>query len=248
MSTTRAGIAAAFPDDRFEVPSSSRGFPLWVVFLVSLTWPSALGRAAAQEDDPGDLGSPYLGQDPPGITPQTFAPGLISKPESLTGGITFSAEADVLVYKLVPGAGRGTEQMWYCADREGQWTAPARMPMDGEYRNWDFQFARTGRRLYFTSNRPAVFAGELSPYSHIWQTDFTVDGWTEPVLVPPPVNEVDSFSGFPSLTRDGTLYFHSERPDTEGRIDIYRARLIGGQYREVENVGPQINTLRFWRM
>lgn len=214
----------------------------WWVLLLSVLTLLVPDNSTVLADVSSAQTGPYSGHKPPGITPQVFAPGLISTPESLTGGITFSADGDVLVFKKVMYGDGIDQQMWYSLKQSERWTAPVRMPMDGEYQNWDFQFARTGRRLYFTSRRPAVFEGETSRFSHIWQTDHTPEGWTEPALVSAPVNEPDSYSGHPSLTREGTLYFHSERPDSEGKIDIYRARLVDGQYREVENLGPQINT------
>ncbi len=204
--------------------------------------PRSDAHPAAQADEFSALSGPYLGQQPPGDLPEAFAPGLIATADDFTGGITFSADADVLVYKLyVPGAA-DIEQIWFSAKAAGHWSEPARAPFDGEFDDWDFQFSRTGRRLFFTSRRPAVFDGQTSRYSHIWQVDHTSSGWTEPVLVPAPVNELNTYSGYPSATTDGTLYFHSERPDSEGKIDIYRARLVDGRYGEIEHLGGPINT------
>jgi len=210
--------------------------------ILATFWLTSSAISAAPAGDFSAQSGPYLGEQPPGDTPQIFAPGLISTPGSFTGGITFSADGQVLVYKVaVPGDSLG-QQMWYSLQTAGQWTEPVRMPFDGEFENWDFQFSRKGCSLYFTSRRPAVFDGKTSHYSHIWQTEYGEDGWTEPVLVPSPVNELGTYSGYPSLTRDGTVYFHSERPDSKGKIDIYRARLVDGRYSEAENLGGPVNT------
>ncbi len=185
---------------------------------------------------------PYLGQLAPGNTPRLFAPGLISKPNSLAGGVTFSSDGLVLVYKLeVPGDDAWDEQIWFSSEQDERWTEPSRVPFDGQFHDWDFQFSRAGRSLHFTSKRPAKFQGNESKYSHIWKSEFIKSGWTEPTLVAEPVNQFDNYSGYPSFTTDGTVYFHSQRPDGHGGTDIYRARSIDGKYAEAENLGEVIN-------
>ncbi len=56
-----------------------------------------------------------------------------------------------------------------------------------------------------------------------------------------PVNTEDHDS-YPSLTRDGTIYFFSRRPGGLGESDIYRSRLVNGKYLKAENLGTVINT------
>jgi hypothetical protein len=212
---------------------------LWFVLMLTCSF--------AEAEEFSNLSGPYLGQQSPGDTPVMFAPGLISKPDTFTGGVTFSSDGLLLVFKLeVPvnqiSGNSWDEQMWFNAEQFGRWTEPARLTVDGGFDDWDFQFSRSGHSLYFTSRRPAVINGKQSKYSHIWQTDFTNEGWTKPRLVPVPVNQVDTYSGYPSFTNDGTVYFHSERLNGRGGTDIYRARLNNGHYENIENLGSMINT------
>jgi hypothetical protein len=46
----------------------------------------------------------------------------------------------------------------------------------------------------------------------------------------------------PAVTADGTLYFSSNRPGGKGAVDIYRAKLVNGDYTAAENVGDAIDT------
>ncbi len=188
------------------------------------------------------LTGPYLGQELPGNTPEIFAPGLISRSDSLAGGVAFSGDGLLLAYKLEVPAETWDEQIWFSFEQAGRWTEPSRIPFDGQFHDWDFQFSRAERSLHFTSKRPARFQGNESKYSHIWKSEFIKGGWTEPTLVAEPVNQLDNYSGHPSFTTDGTVYFHSQRPDGLGGTDIYRARLINGKYAEAENLGEVINT------
>lgn len=73
----------------------------------------------------------------------------------------------------------------------------------------------------------------------IWYAERRGNGFAEPVHVDAPVSTPhDDF--YPSLTRDGTLYYSVW--DGQRRTgDIFRARPVNGAY-EVENVGAPINT------
>jgi Tol biopolymer transport system component len=44
------------------------------------------------------------------------------------------------------------------------------------------------------------------------------------------------------MTKDGTIYFGSDRAGGKGRTDIYRSRFVNGKYVEAENLGDAINT------
>ena len=67
------------------------------------------------------------------------------------------------------------------------------------------------------------------------------DGWGPPEHLPWPVN-TEGYDNYPSVAANGTLYFGSSRAGGKGRVDLYRAKLIGGKYTTVENLGDAINT------
>jgi len=75
-----------------------------------------------------------------------------------------------------------------------------------------------GLEIFFTSNRPGgVGSGDL------WVSTraTTLDPWSTPVNVGPPVNTI-YFEGAPALSSDGeTLYFYSNRPGGFGANDLY---------------------------
>jgi Tol biopolymer transport system component len=78
----------------------------------------------------------------------------------------------------------------------------------------------------------------------LWLVERTGDGtWSEPVNLETVNSESAEF--YPTLTADGTLYFVSRREGGLGGSDIYRARLVDGQYATPENVGPALNTPGF---
>lgn len=66
--------------------------------------------------------------------------------------------------------------------------------------------------------------------------------WSNPEKLKGEVN-TSSWEGSAFLSPDGKyLYFASERPGGYGGKDLYRAKLIDGKWKKIENLGPQINT------
>lgn len=66
--------------------------------------------------------------------------------------------------------------------------------------------------------------------------------WSTPEKLKGEVN-TSSWEGSAFLSPDGKyLYFASERPGGYGGKDLYRAKLIDGKWKKIENLGPQINT------
>ncbi|MFN4233809.1 MAG: TolB family protein [Bacteroidia bacterium] len=76
----------------------------------------------------------------------------------------------------------------------------------------------------------------------IYFSKFTNGKWSNPEKLKGEVN-TSSWEGSAFLSPDGKyLYFSSERPGGYGGKDLYRAKLIDGKWKKVENLGPTINT------
>lgn len=74
-----------------------------------------------------------------------------------------------------------------------------------------------GRYIVFQGYRDAQGFGEQDLYA-IERTDY---GWSEPILIPEPVNSVHS-DGWPSFSPDGSrFFFASDRDDRPGYYDVY---------------------------
>jgi tetratricopeptide (TPR) repeat protein/Tol biopolymer transport system component len=187
------------------------------------------------------LKGPYLGQKPPGMTPEIFVPGIISTENLGEGSCAFTQNAELFLFNLrYPPEEHRT--IYITELKNGRWTQPIPAPFNSEYQDWDFHFAPDGRTLFFTSKRPVSEGDEPSQYANIWVTEISSSGWTRPQILESPINTVDSYDCGASLTHDGTLYFFSRREGGFGENDIYRAQMVNGKYLEVENLGKAINT------
>jgi hypothetical protein len=123
----------------------------------------------------------------------------------------------------------------------GRWTEPEVAPFSGQHSDADLAVAPDGKRLVFISRRPVpglVARGRPAP--HIWYVDRAGEGWSEPRNAAALNAEAGEY--YPSVAADGTLYFASARPGGSGRADLYRSRLVNGEYAAPENLGPPLNS------
>lgn len=121
----------------------------------------------------------------------------------------------------------------------GKWATPSVAPFSGQYSDADPFISADGSRFYFISNRPA--APNAEPNLDIWFMNKDGNGWSKPKNIGAPVNSGGS-EWYPTLGANGTIYFGSDREGGKGRTDLYRAKLINGQYGPAENLGDVINT------
>jgi hypothetical protein len=123
---------------------------------------------------------------------------------------------------------------------KGKWQPAEVLPFSGEYRDSDPVISVDGKTLYFVSDRPAK---GLEPNCfHAWAVDRTRKGWKNLHALSGPVNEKGN-TEFISFATNGNLYFSSDRNGKS--FDVYRSRLVNGQYQAAENLGPAVNDGRY---
>jgi len=124
---------------------------------------------------------------------------------------------------------------------DGAWSRPEVASFSGRWSDVSTGISPDGERLVFSSRRPRP--GEPARTDlDLWVVETEGDGWGAPRNLGPPVNTpADDYS--PVFTRDGTLFFCSNRPGGLGGYDVYRAEAsAGGGFGEPENLGPRVNT------
>jgi len=175
---------------------------------------------------------PYLGQQPPGDTPELFLATALAERDT-----AWSPDGKQLFYSVFE-RGRGTI-LTRTEGPEG-WSDPEFAPFSGEFSDLEPFITADGAWLYFISKRPRP--GETEPGEwDIWRIPRSGDGWGEPEILPAPVND-EHKEFYPSLTTAGDLYFTSDRPGGFGGEDIWWAEWTGDGWAEPANLGPAINS------
>jgi len=182
----------------------------------------------------------YLGQQPPGSEVELFAPGYISTSMSEANSV-FSPDGNEFYFAVWPGPGHGVK-VFSTHVEDGRWTIPEVPDFLRGVSAIDVAMTADGQRFFFCSNRSRTPGGPTEDNFDIWYVDRESDGhWGEPVNPGEPLNS-DRADYYPTVTGDGTMYFHSSREGGLGGRDIYRAELVDGRYQIPENVGAPINT------
>jgi hypothetical protein len=204
-------------------------FAAGVLALITVIGP----RVAAAE-----LRGPYLGQQPPGPTPKLFASGIVNAGMP-TRDAAFTPDGKEFYFSVfVPGFVHAAILVTRLS--HGEWTKPevAVFATDARFRSIEPCISPDGQRFFFASDRPAdLHATRPGPFG-IWVMERGTSGWGQPRRLGPAVNgEGESY--FPSLTRDGALYFTREAAD--GTSAIYCARQQGGEYVRAERLPDAVN-------
>jgi Tol biopolymer transport system component len=191
-----------------------------------------------QQSDLPKLTGPYLGQKPPGMIPELFAPGVLST-GSQELDITFSLDGNEIFFTR-----SGPD--WYSAilqfkREDGKWIGPIMPTFSGKYQN-NYPFVSPdGNRLYFDSQEPLEQSNTNSINNYIFVSEFSDSGWStgrpiEPGVV---INKTESFV---SVAENCNIYFGARYDDGLGGSDIYMCEYRGGNYTKPINLGKSINS------
>jgi len=184
-----------------------------------------------QQKDTLKLTGPYLGQKPPGTTPEIFAPDILPSSNYHTTP-TFMPDGGEAYWKMQE---TNTISMMKIVD--GIWTVPAEVTLSSGLKDFRDPFlSPDGKRMFFLSKGKLAYQSEEK--ENIWYVERKADGWSEPQ----PLNEGINFHKLHwrvSVASNGNLYFTSRMSGIE---DIYYSAYRDGEYQKPERLGGVINT------
>ena len=177
----------------------------------------------------------YLGQAPPGESPQVFAPSVLFSKEAIHGQIAFYPDGKE-IYWIFHAAtyAQNPPLIHFVKEVNGRWTEPSVLEFSKDQGAIHISISPDGTILFFNSNRPWPKSWGSPPASNrleafkTWYAERIGSGWGEPKLLDPRTNQ--NLGGV-SSTMEGTLYTHG----------IKRARIKDGRYAEWESLGPPLN-------
>ena len=121
-----------------------------------------------------------------------------------------------------------------------RWGEPKILNFSGYHHDIEPFYSYNGNRLYFASNRPIFNDPNRNDYN-IWYSDKIEGIWSEPRPLDSIINtENDEF--FPSVSKNGNMYFTATRENGIGKEDIFMAKFEDGKFQSPEPLASEINS------
>jgi len=187
------------------------------------------------------LKGPYLGQKPPGMKAEIFAPNIISTPfeEHIC---SFSPDGKEVYFRIM-GPPRGG--IYYMKEINGKWAEPKVASFLGNY-DAKCILSPDGNKMVFSCGMPHDRKGKSLDHWEIWIVERAGNDWGVPINLGPPINSMEYSSVCPSIANSGNIYFYSaSKPGGHGEGDLWMSKFKNGEYLEPVNLGAPINT-EFW--
>jgi cyclase len=177
----------------------------------------------------------YLGQKPPGTTPEVFAPGIVSIEDGKEYKPTISPDAtEIFFIRRTPH--ERNDCIWTSRLENGELTTSRTAPFT--YRCFEGQpcFTPDGKRLFYMSCRPLPGESTTNRLPHPWFVDKTDTGWSDPRYYASTIDE--HCPAQISMANDGTVYFVSNV-----RRKIFFAEPDNGLYGDPQLLQCGVNDL-----
>lgn len=198
-------------------------YQLFFVTLALLLTQTAIAQKLAMKDAPAV----------PELLGENFISTVLNERD-----FALSPDGNEIFYTLQSQVNVFQTVLYSKKDKGGNWSKPELAPFAGQYTDLEPAFSADGRRLYFASNRPV--SGSTPKDFDIWMVERKNGGWGEPVNLGAPVNTpADEF--YPSIAKNGNLYFTATYKHGRGREDIWMAKWEGGKYSEPTVLDSAVN-------
>lgn len=193
---------------------------------------SFIGLSSCQKnDDPAILKGPYLGQKPPGMIPEVFAPGVLNTKTMGAFCSVFSPDGNEFYFVYYERENETSGGMAWMQRVNDVWLKPEMLHFNSDVTDNDMCMSADGNRLIFRSWRTLPGGQKPEDRSYLWFVDRTEDGWSQAKLQF--CGDIPVRTGYPSLAANGILYFAQRDVEVFG---IYRSKPVNGAYGATEYV------------
>lgn len=172
------------------------------------------------------------------VVPKLFEPGKISTGK-YERDMAISPDGKELYY-TIQHPKTGYSQIVYCTKTNNGWSIPQMASFSGQFSDLEPAFSPDGKRLYFVSDRPLTQPGEKKDYD-IWYTERKKDHWATPVNAGDKINSTAN-EFYPSVAKNGNIYFTAERKNGTGKEDIYVSVFKNGAYTDPTPLDSNVNS------
>lgn len=199
------------------------------MFIFSMTFMMSFVvscQTKQQSDNFPVLKGPYLGQKPPGMTPEIFSPDVIST-ASNEHGCAFSPKGEEFYFTRIIN---DIPTIMCTKKVKSIWSTPKAVSFSGNYLDRLPQMSPDGTIIYFQSRRP-VKGSTLPPGEVlIWYTKRTdSNDWSEPQPLDADLGMKNAGASV-SIAQNGTIYASG----------IIKLRPEDGEYAKAEILTPDL--------
>jgi hypothetical protein len=190
----------------------------------------------SKKDEFPVLKGPYLGQKLPGMTSEIFAPGILNTDKMGAFCSVFSPDGNEFYFIYYKQSKEDHGGMAWMRRVKNLWSNPEMLPFNSETHDGDMCMSTDGNQLIFRSWRVLPNGKIPKDHSYLWYVERVKQGWStaKPLFCGgEPIR-----TGYPSISRNGTLYFAHRRNNLLG---IYRSRLINNKYNTPEYIYTVFN-------
>ena len=205
----------------------SKTFYILIAVFAALLSACNTKKQQTNHPDPPSQEDHYLGQKPPGLTPEVFAPGIVSVNGTNVGGISFSSDLNEMYFHAADED--DLLSIYFSKLEDNTWTPPKRMDFTKGRKKEEIQpfVSPDNKRIYFVA-LDSVLGDEK-----IWYANRLGDAWSDAAELDSPINEDLAF--FPNQAKNGDLfYFNLSKRKT------YYAPYKNGEFPEVHEAGFEL--------
>jgi hypothetical protein len=192
-----------------------------------------LGLASSALAADNTIAPPYMGQEPPGLTPKVFAPAPLGIPNRIENDICLAKDGREC-YFTVRNPGWTVYEIMVTRYEDGQWTTPV-LASFSDNRSLGPSLADNDQTLYFGRSQDIWRVRRSQTASGTWSQ------WSQPEAVPAPISSAqDDWSC--CISSLGNAWICSWRTNGAGKCDLWRIESINGQFTSATNLSS-LNTM-----
>lgn len=144
------------------------------------------------------------------VKQEVFAEGIISVGNVFRGSFSPDGKTFYFFKNVTPGQ---EDYRIFVSKLVGEkWSEPARVNLGGNYSDLYPSISKDGKRMIFSSYRPAPGDASAKPNAHLWYVDKKGEDWGTPVFMTA-ANKLGYYHSWAEIASDGKVYFRQTTPD-----------------------------------
>lgn len=183
------------------------------------------------------LKGPYLGQKPPGMIPELFAPGIVSTQKNEHSPAIFSREGDELFWSYYS---QGEHVIMHMKQNNGRWGIPEKFVRSNDLKDGNPFFSADWKRLIFHSGRGEK-REDGSMDIDFWYVEKENDGWSDVKMLNNPPNS-KKWELYGCQARSGNIYFTSKLIEKSTEFQLFVSRFNGEVWEKAELLPVMFNS------